>query len=99
MKVNAMNRKELLNEAVFWFGKEKQIDMCIEEMAELTKELLKDRRGLLPNKSTVLEEMADVQIMLDQMRIIYGPTTDYENTKLARLAEKKFNSIYEENRH
>ena len=36
----------------------------------------------------VLEEIADVQIMLDQMRLIYGDTTEQEAFKLERLRKR-----------
>ena len=54
-------------------------------MSELTKALLKRRRGE-DNADDVLSEIADVQIMLDQMRMLYGHTSDYEQAKIERLA-------------
>ena len=63
----------------------------IEEMAELTKALCKVKRvscaaeakAVLEN---VVEEMADVQIMLDQLRIIFHRSTEEaEEAKLERL--------------
>lgn len=52
------------------FGPEDQILKCIEEMAELTKELCKFRayKGTLG----VEEEIADCLIMLNQMRHLFG---------------------------
>lgn len=83
-----MMNDELLNKAIHTYGKEAQTDMMIEEMSELTKALLKYRRN--PNGEKVLddikEEMADVQIMLDQMIIIYGDIGKQRNCKLKRLA-------------
>lgn len=62
--------KEILRKAVVYYGKTSQIQVAIEEMSELTKELCKDLRGE-PDLEHIVEEMADVQIMLDQLRIIY----------------------------
>lgn len=39
-------------------------------------------------KCNILEEMADVQIMLNQLQLIYGDCTDWEIQKLERLAER-----------
>ena len=39
-----MNRTEILQEAIKKYGVNNQCDVCIEEMSELTKELLKLRR-------------------------------------------------------
>lgn len=74
------------------YGAEAQTDMMIEEMSELTKALLKHRRK--ESKETldnILEEIADVQIMLDQMKLIHddGKATDkYRDVKLLRLAAR-----------
>ena len=47
-------------------GPDAQTLMAFEEMAELQKELCKHARGK-HNRSAVAEEIADVQIMLEQM--------------------------------
>lgn len=60
----------ILPRAVRYYGRTSQIQVAIEEMSELTKELCKDLRGT-PDLERIIEEMADVQIMLDQLRIIY----------------------------
>lgn len=57
------------------FGKKAQIDMVMEEMAELQKELCKNLRGE-KNKSDIAEEIADVSIMLDQMMILFKAEKD-----------------------
>ena len=88
-----MTRPEILQEAIKKYGVESQCDMCIEEMSELMKALLKLRRestqtGYQKRRENIREEIADVQIMLDQMRIIYGDTTDWENLKIKRLKSR-----------
>ena len=78
-----------LKTAVETYGAEKQTDMMIEEMSELSKALLKHRRNATPETvDNVLEEMADVQIMLDQMRLIYGDDTGNRAEKILRLAAR-----------
>lgn len=65
-----MNYQEIFNKAMSTYGEKAQKLMAIEEMSELTKEICKDFRGEL-NRENLIEEMADVLIMLDQMLILY----------------------------
>lgn len=58
------------NKAIELYGEKAQKLMAIEEMSELTKEICKDFRGKL-DREHLIEEMADVLIMLDQMLILY----------------------------
>jgi NTP pyrophosphatase (non-canonical NTP hydrolase) len=48
-------------------GAQYQIDICIEEMAELTQAFLKARREKLIFNKNVYKELADVSICLDQI--------------------------------
>ena len=57
-------------QAIETYGVRTQKLMAIEEMSELTKEICKDFRGLL-DREHLIEEMADVMIMLDQMLLLY----------------------------
>ena len=57
------------------------------------KELLKLRRestqaGFQKRRENIKEEIADVQIMLDQMRIVFGDTSEQEEFKVNRLRER-----------
>lgn len=87
-------RRALLDRAITAYGAPAQMDMAVEEMAEPTKALCKVKRvscaaeakAVLEN---VVEEMADVQIMLDQLRIIFGRSTaEAEECKLERLKKR-----------
>lgn len=87
-------RRALLDRAITTFGAPAQMDMAVEEMAELTKALCKvkhvscaaEAKAALEN---AVEEMADVQIMLDQLRIIFGSSTaEAEEYKLERLKKR-----------
>lgn len=62
------------------FGKDSQIDVCIEEMSELTKALIKERRSQLYNrekcfsetsKENIKEELADVLFMFEYLKHIF----------------------------
>ena len=88
-QVSKKARKEIEANALLTYGNEMQIDVAIEEMSELIKALIKDRR-VSDKKSSdnVLEEMADVQIMLDQLKMIFGGTKKIEWYKLNRLKRR-----------
>lgn len=87
-----MNRYQVLSKAINTWGYMMQEDICIEEMSELTKAIIKNRRNqdmaVSGRIDSIKEEIADVQIMLDQMRLIYGSTSSQEEAKLERLAER-----------
>lgn len=72
-------------------GYKMQTMVAIEEMSELTKELVKFMRGE-HNTDAIAEEIADVEIMLRQMKIIYDiKDEDVEKLmviKLKRLKER-----------
>lgn len=86
---------DVLELAVRTFGEDMQVDKCIEECSELTKALLKYRqmkKGFGGNKAelieNILEELADCEIMLEQMKIVYVDPTAIKREKLKRLTEK-----------
>lgn len=55
--------------------KDKQLIVAIEELSELQKELCKALRGNI-NKENIIEELADVLIMLDQIKIYFSITSN-----------------------
>lgn len=57
--------------AIDTFGAASQVDMVIEECAELTDALMKYRRGRV-GVNEVVTEIADVQIMCAQLEMIFG---------------------------
>lgn len=61
---------KIYEKAIETFGQQSQINVAIEEMSELTKELCKLNRGR-DNKAEILEEIADVYIMLHQLTLIF----------------------------
>lgn len=89
--ITAEERRALLDRAITTYGAPAQMDMAVEEMAELTKAICKIKRAQAGCEVTaaignVIEEMADVQIMLDQLRIIFHRST--EEAKLERLKNR-----------
>ena len=65
-----MRRQKDLETIVNSYRKVDQVIVLIEEMAELTKALTKSMRGE-HNLADIAEEIADVQIMLDQAKLIF----------------------------
>lgn len=64
----------LLKQAIERFGTRSQIDKAVEEMAELIKALMKCRYADAPKdiEIDVVEEIADVSIMIDQLIMIFA---------------------------
>jgi len=88
--VTQEERAEILQGAINKWGEALQMDMVIEECAELIQAINKLRRGKDGAISNVREELADVQIMIDQMRLIFDNECiqQRENDKLIRLANR-----------
>lgn len=81
---------DTLRAAVQTFGANAQKLKAVEEMAELTKELCKDLNGQ-GSLAHISEEMADVEIMLEQLKYIYANTSlvyAYRKQKIERLQGK-----------
>lgn len=75
--------------ALAHYGAEAQTLMMFEEMSELQKELCKRSRGA-DNIDSIAEEIADVEIMLEQMKILHdckGGVSYHKLRKLERLAD------------
>ena len=63
----------LLGDAIDHWGEDKQTDQLIEEMSELIQAIIHCRRSGGPYKSSnLIEELADVSICLEQLKIIAG---------------------------
>lgn len=82
---------DVFKAAIEVFGEAAQVTMVFEEMAELQKELCKWIRNgnSVELTQNIAEEIADVEIMLDQMKLIFhccGLVQRYRNGKVARLA-------------
>lgn len=66
-------RETELKDIIDYWGEEKQKTKAIEELSELQKELCKNLIGQ-SNEKALKEEIADVQLMINQLMIIYGFT-------------------------
>lgn len=74
----------LFEQALDKWGQASQIDMVLEECGELIAALVQWRRG---RKVNVIEEIADVLLVVHQLRLTFGPeqVDSVANWKLARL--------------
>jgi hypothetical protein len=80
---------EILRKVIAKWGMKLQSIKAIEEMSELTKELSKVMLDQdQSNNENILEEMADVQIMLNQLAIIYGSPEGWIKKKINRMKNK-----------
>lgn len=64
--------KELLQKAVDTWGRDSQLLMLLEEMSELQKEILKYMNRGKDNLNEIIDETADVEIMLTQLKYIFN---------------------------
>ena len=92
-------QERILQDAVRTWGRDAQMLMMVEEMSELTKEICKfyratDDASASAVAGNIREEMADVQIMLDQMKIMFGRVGPMIRVKLDRL-EKRLEAAHE----
>jgi len=74
--------KKTLIKAISKYG-EKQLDIAQEECAELIQAISKWKRyGNEKAKLNVIEEVADVTIMLEQLKIMFGITEEILNDEI-----------------
>lgn len=81
---------QVLQEALDTYGSMSQIVMVFEEMSELQKELCKYLRGKYALEN-ISEEIADVEIMLEQMKLLFycaDDVRDWRRRKVERLKER-----------
>ena len=80
-------REIIYKKAFEKFGKPNQITKAIEEMSELQKELCKVLIGEM-DLLNIVEELADVEIMLEQLNLMFNSRAAIE-----RVKEKKLNKL------
>lgn len=86
-----LSQKELdtVKRAIDIYGVKNQEDVAIEEMSELTKAIIKNRRyNTDETRANIREEIADVQIMLMQLFFCYGVPSNLYSEKIDRLEKR-----------
>ena len=85
-----------LEKIIEHYGAYPQISKAVEELIELSEVLIKDiNKGVL-NKNWILEEIADVTIMLEQLKIIYNIRLLDLNEEIDRKIERTMERIKSE---
>ena len=87
-----------LERAIETYGKDLQLNVAVEELSELIKEICKNKRGA-DNRASIIDEMADCYIMLEQLEIIFDISAEEINDAIVyklnrlekRLAERSEN--------
>ena len=81
----------VLKRALETWGEEAQMLMVVEEMSELMKEILKNINRKKNNIDEIIEETADVEIMLEQLKENYqiaDKVTAYKEEKIKLIAKR-----------
>ena len=76
-----------LKRAIDTYGTDMQLTVATEEFAELTKEICKYKRGR-NNILSIVEEMADCYIMLEEMQIIFNIDFNIISDEIARKVDR-----------
>ncbi len=83
-----MTDREIMEKAIKAWGKNPQLLQCLEEMAELQKEIIKNMNRGKDNLKELIDEITDVEIMVDQLKLIYNVENEvaaHRKEKMARL--------------
>ena len=91
--VKKMTRNEKFYNKMIEIFQEKQLVVAIEEFTELQKELCKYlRTKKMNNLIAIAEEIADVEIMLEQLKIFFKidkcEIEEFKKNKIARTRER-----------
>ena len=79
---------QVVNNAINNYGIFLQKLVAIEEMAELIKEIVKSFRGE-KNRENIVEEIADVEIMMQQLSLIHDCTFDVVEMRRKKIERLK----------
>ena len=106
--------KKILHKAIATFGRYNQCLQTVEELMELQKAVFENAHRGTDNRQNIVEEVADVEIMIAQLKMIYdiksNDIEEIQDYKIGRLnktvdkyiakkeAEKK-EQIQENNKH
>lgn len=87
-----MTEFEIMQHAISVFGAEMQEQVAAEECAELIQAISHKHRGRPHN---IAEEIADVEIMIEQLKIINGCSAEVEEIRKAKI-ERLYDRIFEQ---
>lgn len=87
-----MTEQEIFLRAISVFGEEMQEGVAMEECAELIEAISHKHRGRPHN---IPEEIADVEIMIEQLKIINGCAAEVEEIRKKKV-DRLFERIFEQ---
>lgn len=93
-----MNKHKLYEEAISKYGHKAQFNSFTEELLELLLNLHHFKKGKV-SVNDVLEEMVDVTIMIEQMRLLFDEENQWdllETSKLEKLKNHLETNSYKE---
>ena len=86
-----IDEKQLYQKALNKWGIDSQILMTIEESSELILVLAKINRNYNGSSiKQIIDEMVDVSIMIEQLKIILNCNEDFEKIKTEKLIRLEF---------
>lgn len=87
-----MTERDILKAAIDRWGHVAQLDMAVEECAELIKAICKIRRSGYAEKEVedIIDEIADVRLMMTQLAYMFGEdrVSERMDYKINRLKER-----------
>lgn len=86
-----MTENEIFTAAIKAFGERAQEEVAIEECSELIQAISHKHRG---REHNIAEEIADVEIMLEQLKIINRCYNEVEEIKKAKI-ERLYNKVFD----
>ena len=84
---------EKLKKIIVHYGAYNQVNKTVEELIELSEVLIKDVNKGTIDKDSLYEEMADVEIMLAQLKIIYNMDPEGLQQEIDRKIERTLERI------
>lgn len=97
--MTTQEKQKALETIIRHYGPDAQINMVIEECSELIKALLKFRRAdmdggdLVGLRKDIVGEMADVEIMLRQMEIVFAVSDGERDAEIDRKIQRQLRRI------
>lgn len=85
------NDIEIMKSAISCFGADAQENQAIEECAELIQAISHKHRG---RENNISEEIADVEIMLEQLKLINDCADEVEEIRKSKM-ERLFDRVFD----
>lgn len=87
-----MSEIEILNTAIRVYGEQAQEKVAIEECSELIQAICHKHRG---REHNIAEEIADVEVMLEQLKIINNCRDEVEQIRKKKI-ERLYQRVFDE---